>query len=401
MIDCSLIRVIDGQLYRIADPIKGSVNEVFGYANKEILSAVSEPLQKYVESSEDDHKLELSRVLFRIGFTLGDREATNKGIRLNSDYIKLLEYSYHQRNYKEAIELGLEAVKYCPDSTTARTFLIKALIQEEKWEAAQLQIDSLYPIDEYRNIYYLQGFLERKKGNITKAILALVDAEKHGRKGFALYREFSHCYLMNGDINNASRYIENALAIQPNNNQVIDMAARIAIKNHDEISAKRYIDQLELLDSSEHYNLRLSTFHLSFGRTSLALEAARNSVSAGGSRFLSGRVQLIKTLTKSRLFNEADTEVSSLNSDFSKSKNDIRIALQCSLDLEKDDVKSAFKILDGFIDKSSIQYKGIKKKCLEKLIKDVSIDYKTRQGYQSELKYLESICDYSLTDIES
>lgn len=400
MIDCSLVRVIDGQLYRIADPIKGSVNEVFGYAGKDILNRILEPLEHYVDSANEDHKLELSRVLYRLGFTLNNQRAKAKGIKLDSDYIKLLEDSYHQRKYKEAIDLGYEAVRHCSDSTKARTFLIKALIQEEKWDAAQTQIDVLYPTDEYRNIYYLQGFLERKKGNIPNAIKALHAAETHGRKGFALYREFSHCYLMNGDLDPANVYIEKALAIQPNNNQVIDMAARVAIKQHNELSAKKYIDKLELLDGSEHFNLRLSTFHLAFGRDDDALDAARNSVEFGGSRFFSGRVQLIKSLTKKKAFELADAEVSSLNADFPNSKNDIRVALQCSLEIEKGEGRSALKILDGFIDKATAQYKGIRKKCLEKLVKDMTVPYHERTAYQCELDAIPSSCDYMITDVE-
>ncbi|MBQ4679754.1 toll/interleukin-1 receptor domain-containing protein [Aeromonas dhakensis] len=400
MIDCSLIRVIDGQLYRIADPIKGSVNEIFGYASKDVLNKILRPLEIYVDSTNEDCKLELSRVLYRLGFVLNNNRVRDKGIKLDADYIKLLEDAYHQRKYKEAIELGYDAITHCPDSAIARTFLIKALIQEEKWEAAQNQIDVLYPIDEYRNIYYLQGFLERKKGEFEKAINALDKAEAHGRKGFALYREFSHCYLMRGDLDPAGKYIEKALLIQPNNNQVIDMAARVAIKLHDENTAKKYIDRLELLDKHEHFKLRLSNFHLVFGREKEALVAARESVSYGGSRFFSGRAQLIKSLTKNKKFDEADTEVSSLNSDFPNSKNDIKIALRCILEIEKGDFLTALKILDGFINKTAVQYIGLKRKCLEKIIKDITIPYSERRKHQTVLADLPSLSDIAISDID-
>lgn len=303
LIDCSLVRVQDGQLYRIADPIKGAVNEVFGYPVNEDLKEVKNKLNEYIESTQDEHKLDISRVLFRLGFTLGDKNATNNGIKLNSDYIKLLESSYHQRKYREAIDIGMEAVTHNPDSAKAKTFLIKALIQEEKWDAAQRYLDGLYPLDEYRNIYYLQGFLERKKGDLAKAIEAYSNAQKHGRKGFALYREFSHCYLMVGDLESAYKNIDEALRLQPNNNQVIDMAARIAIKQGQKETAQKYINQLELLDSPEHYKLRLSSFNLTFGNPDIALSCAREAAQLGGNRFFSGRVQLIKALIKAEELN--------------------------------------------------------------------------------------------------
>ena len=401
LIDCSLVRVQDGQLYRIADPIKGAVNEVFGYPAKEDLKEVKTILNKYIKSTQEEHKLDISRVLFRLGFTLGDDIATNNGIKLNSDYIKLLESAYHQRKYKEAIDIGMEAISYNPDNAKAKTFLIKALIQEEKWGPAQKYLDGLYPLDEYRNIYYLQGFLERKKGDLTKAIEAYTNAQKHGRKGFALYREFSHCYLMNGDLDSAQKNINEALRLQPNNNQVIDMAVRIAIKRGDKETAQKYIDQLELLDTPEHYRLRLSSFHLTFGRPDNALEHAREATNLGGKRFFSGRVQLIKALIKAKELREAEEELSKMRSDFPKSKNDVKIALQSNLELEKGCSKNALQIVESFVDKNSKQYKGIKARCLGNLSKDVSIPYKQRKKYKEELSWLGDYHDFSLDVIDS
>lgn len=401
LIDCSLVRVQDGQLYRIADPIKGAVNEVFGYPISEDLKEVKDKLNEYISSVQDEHKLDISRVLFRLGFILGDKDATNNGIKLNSDYIKLLESAYHQRRYREAIDIGVKAIVHNPDSAKAKTFLIKALIQEEKWDAAQKYLDELYPLDEYRNVYYLQGFLERKRGDFNKAIEAYSNAQKHGRKGFALYREFSHCYLMNGDLDSAQKYISEALRIQPNNNQVIDMAARIAIKQGQENIAKSYINQLELLDTSEHYKLRLSSFHLAFGRYDAALESAQEATNVGGDRFFSGRVQLVKSLIRSGKLEEAEEELSKIRSDFPKSKNDIKIALQSSLELEKGNSSSALHITEGFVDKSSKQCIGIKARCLNNLSKDISITYEKRKEYKAELTKLGEYHDFNFDQIDS
>ncbi|OOE72071.1 TIR domain-containing protein [Salinivibrio sp. ML290] len=401
LIDCSLVRVQDGQLYRIADPIKGAVNEVFGYPSNQDLKVVKNNLNQYIDSAQDEHKLEISRVLFRLGFMLSDEQATKNGIKLNSDYIKLLENAYHQRKYREAIEIGMEAINVNPDSAKAKTFLIKALIQEEKWDAAQKYLDALYPLDEYRNVYYLQGFLERKRGDFAKAIEAYSNAQRHGRKGFALYREFSHCYLMSGDLESAQKNINEALRIQPNNNQVIDMAARIAIKKDDQESAQKYISQLELLDTPEHYKLRLSSFHLAFGRPDLSLKYARDAANIGGQRFFSGRVQLVKALIKGGELAIAEEELSKLRSDFPKSKNDIKIALQSNLELEKGSSSNALRIVEGFVDKTSKQYKGIKARCLSDLSKDVTISYDQRKKYKADLAQLGDFHDFNFDEIDS
>lgn len=400
MIDCSLICVQEGQLYKIADPIRGSVNSVFGYAESDVLKVVLSNLMEYVKEAQDERKLEISRVLFRLAFYLKDSVASNSGIKLNSDYIKMLESTYHQRKYKDAIKLGYEALKYTPEDATTRTFLIKALIQDERWEAAQEQINDLYPTDDYKNVYFLQGFLERKRGRIKPAIEAYKESEKHKRKGFALHRELSHCYLMSGDLILANTYIQKALDIQPNNDQVIDMAAKVAIKSGDEAKAKEYIDRLELLDTPEHYNLRLSVFHMTFNRNDPALYAAREAVKYGGDRFFSGRVQLIKSLTKCKELGEAEKQMSALNSDFSKTKNDVRLSLESMLSLEKGDARSALKLTEKFHDRNCRQYNGIRKACLGKLITDTSISYDVRKKYKEELGALDSY-NFNITDVDS
>lgn len=400
MIDCSLIRVQEGQLYKIADPIRGSVNSVFGYAEPDVLKVVLSNLIEYVKEAQDERKLEISRVLFRLAFYLNDSEASNSGIKLNSDYIKMLESTYHQRKYKDAIKLGYEALKYTPEDATTRTFLIKALIQDERWEAAQEQIDDLYPTDDYKNVYFLQGFLERKRGRIQSAIDAYKESEKHNRKRFALHRELSHCYLMIGDLTLANTYIQKALEIQPNNDQVIDMAAKVAIQSGDEAKAKEYIDRLELLDTPEHYNLRLSVFHMTFNRNAPALSAAREAVKYGGDRFFSGRVQLIKSLTKCKELGEADRQMSALNSDFSKTKNDVRLSLESMLSLEKGDARSALKLTEKFHDRNCRQYNGIRKACLGKLITDTSISYDVRKKYKEELVALDPY-NFNIADVDS
>lgn len=400
MIDCSLIRVQGGQLYKIADPIKGSVNSVFGYADSEDLKTILVHLVTYIANAEEEKKLELSRVLFRLGYYLDDPKATESGIKLSSDYIKMLENAYHQRKYKDAIKLGFEALKYNPADATARTFLIKALVQDERWEAAQKQINDLYPVDDYKNVYFLQGFLERKRGNIKDAIKAYKESEKHKRKGFALLRELSHCYLMNGDLDLSNTYITEALKIQPNNDQVIDMAAKVSIKRGDEAKAKEYIDRLELLDTPEHYNLRLSVFHMTFNRNEQALSAAKEAVKNGGERFFSGRVQLIKSLTKCKKLNDAEEEMSALNTDFSKTKNDVRLSLASMLSLEKGDARTALSLTDQFLDKHCIQYYGIRKSCLTTLITDPTIKYNIRKQYKEDLNALDPYT-FGMGDVDS
>lgn len=337
LIDCALVRVIDGQNYYLADPIKGSVRDVLGTPGPEEIKCILPSLNLYIENVESERKLDFSRVLFRINFVLNNADAKSLGIKLRSDFIKLLEQSYHQQRYKEAIELGYEAIKECPEDTSARNFLIKALVQEEKWSAAQEQIDALYPTDELRNVYFLYGFMYRKMGNTKEAVDKFLLAEQHGRKGVGLYRELAHCYIMMDDNEAAITYLSKALSMQPDNAHIIDMAAKLEIKRGNQSAALEYLDKLELVDDPKHYNMRASAFYLKFGNPSLALKHSELALKSGGSRFLSGRVQYIKTLIALKKFDDARSEISKLDSDWRNQKNDVKVSLRCGLAAAEND----------------------------------------------------------------
>ncbi len=400
LIDCSLVRVTEGQNYRISDPIKGSVRDVLGSSSNDEMERVISPLRKHIEKVDDETMLDFSRVLFRINFNLGHDIDEEIGIRLRSDFIKLLEKAYHQQRYKDAVKLGYEAVKECPEDSSARTFLIKALIQEEYWDEAERYIDDLYPTDEYRNVYYLKGFLERKRGNIQDAIKAYASAKSHGRGGVGLYRELAHCYIMIDDYDFAKAYLEKALSMQPDNAHLVDMAAKMEIKHGDEHAAQQYVNKLELIDDPKHYHMRASTFHLKFGRIDDALQDARESVNVGGKRFFSGRVQLIKSLVAKIDLESARSELGKLENDFKNQKNDVKVSLKCLIEAAAGNSYIGLQLVDRFTSSSTKQARGFKKKFLASLSHDVSIPYEKRKEYLSQLKQLETADEIDLRDLE-
>lgn len=396
LIDCSLVRVVDGQNYRISDPIKGSVRDVLGSPTIKELEIIIDPLVQCIEIVTDTFKLDFSRVLTRLTFYISDERLEKTGIKLRSDYIKLLEDAYHQQRYKEAIELGNEAVSACPDEPSARTYLIKALIQEEVWDEAIHQIDNLYPTDSLRNVYYLRGFLERKRGEPDKAIECYKDAQKHGRGGISIHRELAHCYLLKDDVESARRHVQKASKPQFENSHIMDMAAKLEIKAGNEANAQQYINKLQLIDKPKHYHMRASSFHLKFKRPEEALDHAQKSTEMGGKWFFSGRVQLIKSLIANSQHENARSEISSLDIDFKNQKHDVKNALKCSLAVAEGDNLVGLRLTDQFSSASSKQAKSFKKKFYLALSKDRSIPYDNRRLYTEKLKGLADVEDWDL-----
>jgi len=345
--------------------------------------------------------LDFARVLYRINFYLGHGNSSQFGIKLRSDFIKLLEQAYHQERYKEAIKLGYEAIKECSDDASAFNFLIKALIQEEIWDKALKLIDKLYPIDEYRNIYYLKGFYHRKKGEIQFAIDAYNEAKKYGKGGMGVNRELAHCYIMIDELELARNHIEKALSIQSDNSHIIDMAAKLEIKLGNQPQAKKYIDQLELIDNPKHYHMRASSFSLKFGYLENALFHAKQSIRFGGKMFFSGRVQHVKAMIAKGMFPAAKDEMRLIDNDFHNKKNDVKIALKCSLAAAEGDNSTGLKLVDKFSSYSSKQAIGFKKKFLRLLSDDMTVKYRLRKEYKAELDRLKDFDEAELTDIDN
>jgi len=360
LIDISLVLVDNNSLYKIAEPISNAARNLFGFPKYDRLQSVCTELREYATITDQRKKLDISRVLFRISSIINDEEAKSHSIHLKNDFIRLVQSSYHSRKYKEAIKFGLKAIQECPDSREAREYLIRALIQEEKWDAARANINDMKQYTELKDIYFLGGFLERKKGDPGNAVIEFMESKKLGRGGAALYREIAHCHLLKGDIDEAISNIEEALRIQPDNSHVLDLAAKIYIKAYKESEARRILERLELVDSSEYYYIRKSAFDYRFNRPRDAEVSAIKAVQQGGERFFPARVQLIKCLIKNKKLNQAQEKLNSLDHDYSDKKNDVRIALRCSLFIENDQYEDSLSCVEKLRDKSCKQYNSIR-----------------------------------------
>ena len=399
LMDNSLINVNSYGYYKISDPIKIAVNILYKLPEKNILRKISTALLQYVNDSDGEKKLDLSRVLSRIGNWVEDKDAIEKGITLKSDFIKMLEQAYHQREFKKAIEYGLQAIQESPDNEKARSFLVRSMIQLEKWSQAIEQIDAMDGVFELRNVYFLEGFLERKRGRIKEAIYAFTEAEKNGRSGSDIARELAHCYLLQEDLIPAERYINKALKTQADDSHIVDLATKISIKKKDEELSQKRLASLKTLDESEYYYLRESTFHYTFSRFTESKQSAEKAIEFGGKRFFSGYVQYIKSLIKNKDFLDAEKALNILDSQFKDNKNDLRLTLRCSFFMEKGEFKKAYETTKRMINKKSGQYQTIRKKCLGNLAKNMSISYAERKKYGIELMEFSSL--YEIDELEA
>jgi tetratricopeptide (TPR) repeat protein len=136
-----------------------------------------------------------------------------------------------------------------PNNVTARSFLIRAFIQEGRWKEAEQAIGELEPIGSQRDAFYLRGFLMRKQGDFLAAIKLFHMAEKAGKRGVALMRELAWCYSMVGNLTQAESYLENALSLDAENKFVVDLGVQIATRLRNEQLARHRLEQLRQIES--------------------------------------------------------------------------------------------------------------------------------------------------------
>jgi Tfp pilus assembly protein PilF len=278
LVDYSLVYPDEHGFYRISDPIRDAIVRMHRMMSKTQHSAVSQALQAYLDTEADDRpRLELSRVLFKAATQSNNTILADQVIHLANDVIQLAEQSYHGRDYATAVTLGREAVALRPKSFNARSYLIRALIHEELWGEATEELNKLNGIAPPRDIYYLQGFLERKRRNVDNAIHLFEMAEKAGRSGVAIKRELASCYFIKGDYKKALDQINAIVKDSGDNAFVVDLWVQVATKMGDEDAAREALARLEAIDPSGFYHHRASTVEARFG----------DVAKSGASQFLS------------------------------------------------------------------------------------------------------------------
>jgi len=386
LMDYSLVVLEQSGLYAVAGPIADVVHrEITEPTDHEALyNAV---IQLVDETDLNVPRLDLHRVLFRAA-TLGNVDSKQL-FHMASDIIRLTEEFYHDRNYRKAIEFGRIASKERPESTVARDYLIRALIQEEAWSDAELEIAKFSSIAVSRDISYLKGFLERKRGKLSLAIAHYLEAIKLGRSGQGIQREVAYCYYLANNIIEAKRHLE-PLVIKRDNRIALDLWIQIAIREQDERTARSALAQLEALEFPWFFYHRLSTVELGFGYVSKALEAAMTAVSSmkDGRPTFGMLAQLATCQIRIGDFCSAESTLAKLEVAYRNQRIDVRIGLLCRLEIERKRFKKALEIFANIGNNSAPVYKAMRRDALLGELETSALSDADRAKYQLEIERL-------------
>ncbi|MCE0981987.1 TIR domain-containing protein [Pseudomonas monteilii] len=388
LIDHSLVVPDQNGLYEIAGPVSDAVLSQFRDDAEINHDLVFTAFKEILDTAEEElPRLELYRQLFKAALRTGANK--DDVFHMTSDLISFAKDFYHRREYKQCIDAARLAVAESPTSVSGRDYLIRALIQEGIWPEAEAELKTFGAYAPVRDYHFLNGFYHRKAGRLKTALLELQLAEKHDRRGVSLYREIANCYFLLGDLPSAKRYIQNGLKLKENR-FLVDLKIQIAIKEKQEQEAREGLAQLEVIDSKAFVCHRVSTVELRFGSGKDALRAAEEAIEVVDGRPPFGMLaQLISCQIREGRYPEADTALQRLNRIYGNQKNDIRLGLECRLEIERKRYSKALVIFSRIQDASAPVYKLMKRDALEGILSSVLKDIE-RKEYSAELAKLNS-----------
>ncbi|CAI6085629.1 TIR domain-containing protein [Cohnella sp. JJ-181] len=379
--------------YSISDPIREAVYREIGRPDPMVSKVVYERLNEYIQSAESPH-LDLFRVLFRARsmFEHSTKSQDDKSIKLASDIVRLTEELYHSRDYMSCISFAKDALLERPDNVKARSFLIRALIQEEHWKEAQTEIDILKRESKLRDAYYLEGFLERKRGRWPEAIAAYQKSLDHGRTGTAVYRDLAQCYFLLNDYPSSRKFIE--LAGQDfDNRYIVDLQIQIYMKEGDQEKAREKLLILKDIDSLSYYLHRLSTVEYQFNSLGEAYKASKGAVEADSSPSFEMLAQLVNCAVEIGELSIALDNLKILDDKYRRVKSDVRNGLRSKYEIAKKNYRDALSILSNLKEKDKPVIKAMRCEAIEGLLREHSMSDRDRINLQEELDILKRDLD--------
>jgi len=390
LIDLSLVTTTKDGFYRIADPVADAALNAFGFPSTELNRAVAEKLAEFLaEPDVSVPMLDLSRSLFRAANLAKVPRIAENAAYLADDLIKLTEELYHQREYSEAIRTGLTVLEQRPKSEPARSYLIRALIQDERFDEAEEQIHEFQKYAPLRDVRNLHGFLERKRGATRAAINDYEEALHLGKRGSAISRELALCHFILGETDLAARHIAEALKRHPDDRYVVDLWAQIAIRRRDEPAAREALARLELIDKSTYYYHRKARFELAFGQLSDARQAAGKAAECESSPPFEVLATLAHCEIESANLPQAETLLERLESKFGHIRSDIRVGLRCKLEIARGRNGDALAQAERMKTKDSVFYKKIRHDALRGELAHSALPDPVRASYTEEVARLE------------
>lgn len=363
LIDAALVFPDDRGHYWLSPPVVDAVSRAFSGMSVND-AGVAAGLDAYLRSAEPDERtIELSQALFRAS-TLAGSGFSDWAIEFAADLIRLAKQYYDSRQYEQAVSIARRATVLRPDNFDAHWYLIRGLVQEERYEEAQLACDELGRRNSAKEYSFLMGFLERHRGRFDVALAHYKKSIDLGRGGVAVHREIATCYWKLGDLAHAREHIDRASNLGPINRYVVDLQTQIATGQGDESAARQALRRLSVVDDASFYWHRVSTVEAAFARKREALEAAKTAVEVSDRPPFHVLSNYINLLVEVGRIEDADAALRRLNRNFPRVKQDIRNMLACKLAIARKKYRAALIAFDAMSPSAMKLHSAMKREIL-------------------------------------
>ncbi|MGW4672290.1 tetratricopeptide repeat protein [Streptomyces sp. NPDC004324] len=352
LIDVSLIVPSDAGWYAISGPVATAVQREYRSCTAAEYSAVAEALDEFLKVSVGgSNYLALQRVLFR-AFNLAGREKSRRALSFAADYVRLAERFYHEnRDYESARNAAQTVIESHPSLHSARILLTQSMIKLGDYASAEAQIVQFKRLGQFRDAFYLNGFLERHRGNHRRAVQYYEKSLSFGRGGVAVHRDMADCYLQLGNLDRAEEHIAVAQERQPDNKFLIDLRIRIACMRGDERQARELLRLLYEVDELVFWNHRASRVEYVFNNPEEAYSKAEIACNSADRPSFEILANFVRCAIRTNRTAEAAEVLDRLDQGYRLQKPDVRYGLRARLAITQGEFDEAL----GYISKIANQ----------------------------------------------
>ncbi|MBI2256015.1 MAG: TIR domain-containing protein [Proteobacteria bacterium] len=403
LVDMALLMINDHGYYLVSDPIKEAAHRAFGKINlpyKEIAEAIDEYREERLSDPEEDYEpLPLVRARYKAYVLSG--KGTSGLFRIASDLTAMQQTLYHNQEYEKSIAIGQQVLEMRPRQLEALKYLARGYTQLEKYAEASRVVDALRSIS-LKEAKFVEGFLCRKQGAMSKAVVAYREALALGAKGAAVHRELGQCLFEEGRFEEARQHLGKAHEADPENKFVIDYSIQVAIAEKRYPTAKTLMAELAKVEDEMRFQHRLSTLEAAMGNSQAAFEAAERAINASVRPQFEVIAQYVMTAILFGKPNIALDGLELLSKRFLSIRSDIQNGLWSRYFIAISDFDSATQKWNSIKNKNNVVHRRIRQSIIEGILKTKALPAEEKAAFLAELDKLKEInerdLDGGLTD---
>lgn len=274
--DLNAVEALDDS-YSIAGPLVYAVERNFGGFNRRWYEQAYERLSAhYWVADAAIPSLSVVDATLHAGLRIGTYGVQRFGKLVRpSVLVRAANDMYHEREYEIALEYAERALQIGRPTPQILEVKIKSLAQLRRWEPAKQALREYREFGE-RRAWYLDGFIERKRGNHNEACKKFQQGYSLGDKSTALLRDYAESLYRIGYDSRARDLVNEAVAREPGNVFLRDLKARIELAFGTIPEAEAAVEELRTVDLNERfYPVRRAEFLLGRQGNAEALKAAK------------------------------------------------------------------------------------------------------------------------------